>query len=375
MMLCWFLAALISFFCIGIIGYKWLQVQRIRSVEVNTVKNASEVADLFKFKNTVEFENGEKPYQVPTGFFIQSLKFMSLSDVNITGYIWQKYPEDFPEDIERGFIFPEEVNSGNTKLIEMYSHSGIEEGIRYDMTGWYFDVTVRQAFDYSKYPLDFLTVWIRLWPREFANDSRLIMVPDFQSYHNTEKKSFGLDSDIVQGEWEIDETFFSYNDMAYDTNFGFFTDAQPHLYKEFFINLGLKRKFINAFIVNLVPLFLVCILLFATMMTVTGEKELVKKFGFDTGAAVSTCAALFFVVLIAHTHIREKLSGCGLVYIEYFYLIMYAVILITALNAYLFSLGKQKYVNFIYYGDNFIPKVIYWPVVLMMMATVTWCFL
>jgi len=69
--------------------------------------------------------------------------------VNITGYIWQKYPKDFPKD----FIFPEEVNSVNMRLDKFYESTGEQDGIQYDVIGWYFDVTVRQSFDYSHYPL------------------------------------------------------------------------------------------------------------------------------------------------------------------------------------------------------------------------------
>jgi len=65
------------------------------------------------------------------------------------------------------------------------------------------------------------------------------------------------------GEWEIDETFFSYHEVPYDTDFGLFANVEESTYKELFINLGVRRKFINAFIINLVPLFVVALLLFA----------------------------------------------------------------------------------------------------------------
>jgi len=87
--------------------------------------------------------------------------------VNITGYIWQKYPQDFPQDFSRGIVFPEEVNSVNTRLDKLYESSGEQNGIQYDVIGWYFDVTVRKSFDYSHYPLDLLTVWLRVWQKDF----------------------------------------------------------------------------------------------------------------------------------------------------------------------------------------------------------------
>lgn len=368
----WFLSILLSAVFVGVIGYKWYMVQRICGDEINVVRNEAELEKLIETGDAIEFKSGKQPYRIPTGFFIQSIAFITPSDINITGYIWQKYPKDFPKDITKGFIFPEEVNSESTKLKNVYEYAGEQNGKKHLMTGWYFDVTLRQSFDYSKYPLDFLTVWIRLWPKDFTNETRIIFVPDFKAYTNTDKKTFGLDMDIVPGEWEIDETFFSYNNMPYDTDFGFFTEVKDHSYKEFYINLGMQRKFINAFVINLVPLFVVALLLFAQMMTVTGTKEVADKFGFNTCGAIATCSALFFVVMLAHVQVRKQFSGSGLVYIEYFYLIMYIVILLNALNAYIFSLGTLKRFNLIHYRDNFFPKAAYWPVVLGMMALVTW---
>lgn len=368
----WLVSILLSAVAVVVIGYKWFQVQRVHKIEMIMLKNESDLEELLEGGDTVQFANRQKPYFIPTGFFIQSLAFITPSDVNITGYMWQKYPEDFPKEIKKGFVFPEEVNSGSTTLKKVYEYAGEQDGKKYEVIGWYFDVNVRQSFDYSNYPLDFLTVWIRLWAKDFTNDDRLIFVPDFKAYTDTGKKTFGLDMDIVPGEWEIDETFFSYNNMPYDTDFGFLTEVEDFEYKEFFINLGMRRKFINAFVINLIPLFVVALLLFAQMMTVTGTKELAERFGFSTSDVIATCSALFFVVLLAHVQVRKQFLGSGLVYIEYFYLIMYVVILMAALNAYVFSLGKLKHFNLIHYRDNFIPKVAYWPIVLWMMAIVTW---
>ncbi len=369
--LLWTLSLLLSILAVVVITDKWFQNQRSYGSEVNRVGSSQALEQFFQSKDTIEFEDGRQPHQVPTGFFIQSLAFVNASDVNITGYIWQKYSEDFPDNIEKGFIFPEEVNSNNTTLKRIYQKSGLENGKKYEMEGYYFDVTLRQSFDYSRYPLDLLTVWIRLWPKDFDLDTELIFTPDFNAYVDSNKKLFGLDIDIVQGEWEIDETFFSYNNITYDTDFGFFLASKEQKYKEFFINIGMKRKFINAFIINLVPLLVVAILLFAQMMIVTSSDKLATRFGFNTNGTIATASALFFVVLLAHIQVRQKFSGSGLVYIEYFYLIMYFVILMTALNAYLFTLGKLNSSNMIKYQDNLIPKLAYWPCLLWMMAIVT----
>ena len=367
----WLLSIVLSIIPTLIIGYNWSAVHREHDYTTIVVRNESDLKEVLKSKDTIEFKTYEELICIPTGYHIGSLSFVTPIDVNVTGYIWLKYPKAHVSSIKKGIMFPEEVNSSSTKIEQVYTYEGVQDGEEYQTVGWYFDVTVRQPFDYSNYPLDYLTVWLRIWTEDFLNDDHMLFVPDFKAYADTGKSVHGLDQDIVSGEWDIDETFFSYANIRYDSDFGFFTDVQETQYKEFFINIGIKRKFINAFIINLVPLFVVALLLFAQVMTVSGKEERMEMFGFNTSGAIATCSALFFVVMLAHVQVRRQFAGSGLVYIEYFYLIMYVIILLTALNAYVFSLGKRKHFNLIHYNDNLIPKVAFWPMVLWLMAIAT----
>jgi len=372
----WLLSTLISMIAVVAMSYKWLSVNRLYGIDTNVVRNQSQLEDFLpRNQDTIEFLGGQKPYRIPTGFFIQSLSFVNSSDVNITGYIWQKYSPDFPNDFVKGIIFAEEVNSTNTRLDKFYESTLEQDGVRHDVIGWRFDVTVRQSFDYSHYPLDLLTVWLRLWYKDFIHTHRVILVPDFVSYAKMDKSTFGLDTEIVHGEWEIDETFFSYKDIPYDTGFGFSTNAEEDIYKELFINLGVRRKFINAFIVNLVPLFAVALLLFAQMLIVSGKEHLIERFGFNVNDSLTTFSALFFIILLAHIQVRSQFTDSGLVYIEYFYLIMYLAVIFCAANLYIFSLGRFRYLGIIYYRDNLIPKLAYWPTIIWSMTTATWLIL
>jgi hypothetical protein len=115
--------------------------------------------------------------------------------------------------------------------------------------GWYFNVTMRQSFDYSDYPLDSHSACLRIWPKDFISDDIIFLIADFEAYElvtgpdglqNLPKK-FGLDVD-----------------------------------KEFYFNLGIRRKFRNTFVINLVPLFVVALLLFALVMTITGDEDHAK---------------------------------------------------------------------------------------------------
>lgn len=50
---------------------------------------------------------------------------------------------------------------------------------------------------------------------------------------------------------------------------------------------------------------------------------------------------------------------------------MYAVLVLTAANTYLFCTQSVPWLKIVHYQDNLIPKVVYWPFVLGVMVVVT----
>jgi len=54
---------------------------------------------------------------------------------------------------------------------------------------------------------------------------------------------------------------------------------------------------------------------------------------------------------------------------------MYLAVIFCAANLYIFSLGRFRYLGIIYYRDNLIPKLAYWPTILWSMTTATWLIL
>jgi len=123
--------------------------------------------------------------KIKTGIFIQSLQFFNSTEVNLSGYIWQGYQDGvhdaiIPGQSEVGFIFPEQVNSGSDiEPREVYRARNGDKGV----IGWYFKATLRQPFDYSRYPFDHKTVWVHMWPKNFS--SNIVLVPDYAAYKST----------------------------------------------------------------------------------------------------------------------------------------------------------------------------------------------
>lgn len=290
-----------------------------------------------------------EPVRIPTGVFGQSVRFTGANNILLTGYIWQTV-EDGPNSAPPpGVIMPEAEEIAIRK--DYTSADGTT-------TGWYFETTLRQPFDYAKYPFDREDVWIRMWPgdrRRFGPD--VVLMPDFSSYHERRpSEAPGLERPLVLEGWDIKNSYFSYRENSYNVNFGL-ESGQDTL--ELYFNIGLSRQFLSPFISDMVPLNIVAFLLFAVLMIATREDSKIGLLGYSTSAVLGYCAALFFVLIVGHVHLRETLASQGIIYLEYFYFVMYFAILAVSANSLLFTSTLD--IPVIRYRDNNVIKQLYWP--------------
>jgi len=185
------------------------------------------------------FENKQKdeqdtlwaaPIKIKTGFFIQSVKFSSATDIQMTGYVWQKHPPKLSEQLQKAgieniealsFVFPE-AQDFSSEIV--FSNK--------ELTRWYFTATLRQSFDYSQYPFDDEEIWIRIQPSSFYQN-KILLIPDFESYPSFDLKKqegstqellsdnevSGLENDIFIEGWDIRRTYFSFRKNPYSSNF------------------------------------------------------------------------------------------------------------------------------------------------------------
>ena len=362
--LCWKISNSISILFVITIGLIWFYTTKKYNPNVNQLTNQAEVESFLSDNLSTLPDN-----IVPTGVFIQSLKFNNSTEVNFTGYIWQIYPSTkyegvLGEDIPVGFVLPEVVESGDN-IEPTFAYREIIEGNR-EVIGWYFEATLKQKFDYSKYPFDHKTVWIRFWSSDYDRDT--ILVPDFYSYKATGiGDTFGYDKNIVLGHWNLLETFYDYQFQDYDTGFGIYEGGYLENQPELYYNVIIKRRFINSFVIYILPVFIIACLIFATMMMITRNESQSSIFGMNTSGVIGVCSGLFFVVLLSQVQIREQFAGSSIVYVEYFYPLLYIALLGVSVNSFLFSLENRSHnpmLNWIDYEDNLIPKLIYWPVLL-----------
>jgi hypothetical protein len=295
---------------------------------------------------------GRLPVYVPTGVFVQTLEFAGPNQVAVSGYVWQQYPATLPEDIPKGFILPD---ASDRQITEAYRRTSGDV-----MTiGWHVKATVRQTFDYGRYPLDQQDVRLRLWPSDL--DQRVTLVPDLDAYRIIHPLSrFGLEQGFTMPGWQVERTQFTTLPRERNTTFGVTAaDAANELY----FNIVLNRAILEPVFVNLLPLAVSGFMVFALLLVV---KESTRSNVVQILAAYS---ALFFVVILSELDLRRKLPSPTIVYIEYFYFVMYGAILsvalITLTNAWtgIFPQVERR--------EHLLPKLLFWPIILTTLLVVT----
>ena len=351
----WVLAVIFSLLCILGIGFIW-------HFTINNSSLDGRNGDLVVFDRedveTVLQHTGTslKTFRISTGVFLQSIEFLTANDVLITGYVWQNVSGPDAKKSSPGFSFPD---SKETTIEKAYANS--DNGI----VGWHFKTTLRQKFEYSRYPFDREDLWIRLWS---SNSTESVIVPNFDSYKSLIPENLpGLEPSILLGGWKPQKTFFSYRVNPYTTNFGLGNFSNSNV-PEFYFNVDFKRDFKTPFESDLLPVIVVVILLFA-ILTIITKTESITHFGFSSHGVLTYCTSLFFTLILAHSSLRNKIPIDSTIYLEYFYFIVYLAILAVSLNSIAFA--SNRHFPFIDVKDNLYVKVLYWPVITGILLLIT----
>jgi len=105
------------------------------------------------------------------------------------------------------------------------------------------------------------------------------------------------------------------------------------------------------------------------VMVIGSDRARLELFDVKPGAVIFTCAAFFFVVLLAQNALREEVQSYGLVYLESVHILAYFVILGVALNSVLLVARPNARIFREY--DNLWAEVAYWPTILLLLVAVT----
>jgi hypothetical protein len=300
-------------------------------------------------------QKGSLPTFVPTGVLLQTLEIVGPNNINVTGYVWQKYARNIPKAVGRGCAIPE---GSYSRITEVYRRADEDA----EVIGWQVKATIRQSFDYSKYPLDEQDFRLRL--RHVDLEKPAVLVPDLDSYQIINPLArLGLEKNFTLPGWSIPRTQFSAGAADPATTFGLATGARDAM-NELSFNIVLDRRIIEPIFSNVLTLAISSFMVFSLLILV---KESTRA---NVVQILSAYSALFFVVIYSELDLRRRLSSSSIMYIEYFYFVLFGTILIVALitltNAYIGHFPRLEH------REHIIPKLLFWPTILITLLAVTW---
>ena len=314
------------------------------------------------------------PKYVETGVYLQSIEFDGANNVQISAYVWQHYLKGLHKGIARGFVLPEadspHIEEDYRDLTEPSDPGcAIDEVSLRDcdeVVGWYVSATVRQEFDYSLFPLDSQQVWLRMWHKSFRDN--VILTPYFESYAYLNPKLLpGIQHGFVLPGWNIEETWFSLNDLVFDTYFGDRSVQGLQHKSELYYNVNIRRQFLGPFVSTLIPVAVIAMLMYLLVLISTKSSKASEWLGFTANDVVLGLSALFFVAAINHSELRKSLQSSDIMYFEYFYLVIYIMLLYVAVSS--VYIAKNEAVEGA--DENFMEKFLYWPVLSMALFLIT----
>ncbi len=290
---------------------------------------------------------------------------MSINDggVNLIGLVWlkntdcltsaqqgqQKQSSTCPalEDIE--LEFPE------AEQIELTPHITQPNNLVKR-----FSLQVDFSIDSSIYPFERGVIPLRITTAGYNNPYRL--VPDFNAYGmmNPSTKP-GLSEKLSLKGWRLHQSYFSFQPWLNTAKYSQGNALYDGELMELYFNIEVGRKFLNPFIADMVPIIVITALLFLVLMTMTKNEQHMNELGFNASTVLGYCSGLFFVLIVAHVYLREKLNIDSIAYIELFYFMMYFVILSISASAILFSSRFEQ--PFMAYEDGVVVKILFWPVI------------
>jgi hypothetical protein len=353
----WAVSFTFSFLCLGATFYMWYLVLFAPLYGDSDTGIIANKMKLHKFMNSYaqasRHRPGTGPYFIPTGISLQSLELTGPNSINIAGYIWQKYRKGAHDGLSRGFTLPE---AQSVSIQEAYRD---QEG-DLETIGWHFEATVREYFDYQKYPFDRPDIWVWVQHRDFYRD--VVLVPDIDSYRfYAPLMCPGLSENVVLPGYTYLVSYFDYKKIANNANFGIMTSKPGVVTPELFYHVIVRRQFMTPFVSKIFPLVIMLAMLFIVQLTLTREEERRKSFGLSGLTVIGTAITFFLSTLLSQGALRTELATKGVAFIENFYFITYFMLLDVVLVAYLFT-GHND-LKVIHFEHCLIPKLLFWPII------------
>ena len=351
----WAVSATFSILCVLLIVLAWGLTNRLRTQDGVSITNQSQ---LNSFIEGIDSPNDTitGPETIPTGIQVQSLQFPDPTSVTVNGYIWQRYAED--SRVVRGFALPQQI--GEEATIEEVQREIVDGD---EIIVWYVGVTLRQIYDTVRFPFDHRNIEIRIAPMDL--NANAVLTPDLDAYLVMNPQRLpGVDSLANINNWRLVSSRFSYAEQRTETNFGLPERERVLDSYELRFSIQAQRFYLGPFIAYLLPGMIAAIMTFGYL--VSGRREGDND---EIVGALNYAAALFFVIAVIHTALRDQIAAVNITYMEYIYILLYLAIIAVAAN--IFIVARFPNWAIVRYRNNLIPKALYWPVFAGVMLVVT----
>jgi len=340
-----------------------------------------------------------KPATVLAGMFVQAVEpNESIFDGwRVSGTVWQRYANGVPEGEEPGFVFPDAI--GVPVLLPAYD---VQDGDTRTI-GWRFTVSIPPQQQLGRYPLDEMDLAIRMVHRQVSKP--IVLLPDVGEYDLIVPIARpGLAPEVVPDDFTVVDSHFGYATTSINSTLGVPNFARQTEFPELTFTIHMKRKFLDPFISQMMQLVVVMLLLFTVHVMATRPAEWTmvtnppnvprgmrtrlwgstipganpwreddvddpSHANFYVQATLASVLALMFVTILSHNSLRGSIDASEIVYLEYAYFILYAALLLVAVNSLLFATGRGGWI--VHWRRNLLPELLYWPGVMTLLFLAT----
>ncbi len=353
----WLMVGLFTVLSMVTITVIWSLATTIRTREGVPITNQTAV-NRYVESYTHNLSVADPPILVPTGIQITAIQFPDATSVAINALIWMRYNTDISNDITRGFLLPQIISEQYTVDEVQRTKQGNEWVIV-----WSVNTVLRQEFNTQQFPFDSRDITLQISPRDLEHN--IVLTPDLSAYNLINPSLLpGVDRGVNINNWTIESSQFTYRSDLTKTNLGILARNERNNHPDLTFTINSQRGFVGPFIAYLLPGVVAAGMLFAFLLNdreVGDREELVNSLNY--------AAALFFVIAVAHTALRENIAAVGITYLESLYILLYFAIIGVAMNTFL--IVKRPNASLLHYRNNLIPKLAYWLLIMGSLLVVT----
>ncbi len=302
----------------------------------------------------------EKTAFIPTGIYITSFATGHDGSLVLNGHVWQKYDRTLYPDLEPNIQFLNATEQSKEKIYT--THKGTLETI-----GWSFTATIQANFNYLKYPFDEQQIVLELGHQDYLTN--VILTPDLEAYVSYESPKSEIDPTITSNQWIIQQSYAFYELTHFTTDFGIEGYNSQKGFPLLKIGIRIRRQFVYPLTASALPVTIILFVVFSILLF-TGLTEHHTSLATEI---IKLTSSIFFAAAVAHQTFQRSLQSSVITYFEYFYFLIYAIILLVAINGMLYAYNRGG--RLINGHRNLIPRLLYWPVTLLLCLLLTlWFF-